>query len=82
MDFWEVINSILSLFRENLLITVVIAILLIFLLYRRPKLFFSILIITLIMAGVFYLISNLSSTAVSQKQKLLQKQDQQFQELR
>ncbi len=75
MDFFGIINSIITFFQNNLFIAIVSAVLLVFLLYRKPKLFFTIFFIVLLLAGVFYLISNLSSTGVSQKEKLLQKGD-------
>jgi hypothetical protein len=75
MDSFGIINSIITFFQNNLFIAIVAAVLLVFLLYRKPKLFFTIFFIALLLAGVFYLISNLSSTGVSQKEKLLQKGD-------
>jgi len=60
MDFSAIIDSIMSFFKTHLLITIAAGILLIFLLYRKPKLFFTIFFIGLLLAGIFYLISNVS----------------------
>jgi len=75
MDFFGSINSIIAFFQNNLFIAIVAAILLVFLLYRKPKLFLTIFFIALFLSGVFYLISTLSSTGVSHKEKILQKGD-------
>ncbi|OHE55743.1 MAG: hypothetical protein A2Z47_13825 [Thermodesulfovibrio sp. RBG_19FT_COMBO_42_12] len=75
MSFLEIINSIISFFQANLIIAIVVAILLIFLLWRKPKLFFLVLFIVLLLTGVLYMISDMSSTGVYHKQKLLQKED-------
>jgi hypothetical protein len=75
MDFFGSINSIIAFFQNNLFIAGAAAILLVFLLYRKPKLFLTIFLIALFLSGVFYMISTLSSTGVSQKGKLLQKGD-------
>ena len=75
MDFFGSINSIIAFFQNNLFIAIAAAILLVFLLYRKPKLFLTIFLIALFLSGVFYLISTLSSTGVSHKEKILQKGD-------
>jgi hypothetical protein len=75
MDFFGSINSIIAFFQNNLFIAIAAAILLVFLLYRKPKLFLTIFFIALLLSGVFYLISTLSSTGVSHKGKILQKGD-------
>jgi hypothetical protein len=75
MDFREIINSIIIFFQANLIITIAIAIILIFLLFRKTKLFFVILFIVLLLVGVLYLVSNLSTSGVSRKERLLKKQD-------
>jgi hypothetical protein len=74
MSFPEFINSIISFFHANLIIAIAVAILLIFLLWRKPKLFFLILFIALLLSGVLYLILDVSSTGVHQKGKLIQKE--------
>ncbi len=73
MDFFEVSRSIIGFFAGNLYISIAVAILLLFLLLKKPKLFFIIFILALLMAGVFYVISTVSSTGVSHKQKMIEK---------
>jgi hypothetical protein len=74
MDFWAIIKSIIIFFQANLLVTIAIAIILIFLLWRKPKLFFLILFIALLLSGVLYLILDVSSTGIYQKEQLIQKE--------
>jgi len=54
-------------------IVVAMTFLLIILLFRKPKLFFMIFFITLLLGMVLYIISDVSSSGVSQKQELIHK---------
>ncbi len=74
MSFFEIINSIITFFQANLIIATAVAILLIFLLWRKPKLFFLILLIVLLLSGVLYMILDVSYTGVYHKEKLIQKE--------
>jgi len=73
MDFQAIIDTVVSFSKDNVLIAIAVGILLIFLLYRKPKLLFTIFFISLLLAGVFYLISNVSSVGVSHKEKMIDK---------
>lgn len=73
MIFTAVIDSIITFFQDHLLFAVAFAIVLLFLLFRRPKVFFTISAIVLLLLGILYLISNLSSTGVTYKEKLISK---------
>jgi hypothetical protein len=75
MDFGEVIKNIIIFFQSNLIITIAVAIILIFLLFRKTKLFFLILFIVLLLTGILYLVSTLSSSGLSHKEKMIQKHD-------
>ncbi len=74
MSFFEIINSIISFFQANLIIATAFAILLIVLLWRKPKLFFLILFIVLLLSGVLYMILDVSSTGVYHKENLIHKE--------
>jgi len=76
MDFAAIINDIVTYFRENPYIAGALGLLFIFLLFTRPKLFFSVVVLVGILAGVFYLISNLASTGASQKEKMIYREEQ------
>jgi hypothetical protein len=72
MDFWEIMKMLLMFFQENILITIAFAGVLLFLLYWKPRLFIIIVFVTLLLLGIFYIISEVSSTGLSHKQKLIQ----------
>jgi len=73
MDFTGSIINIIAFFQDNLLITFAVAILLVFLLFRKPKLFFTVLFIALVLAGVFYIISYVSDVGTSHKKTIIDK---------
>jgi hypothetical protein len=73
MDFSLIIDSVVTSLKNNLSIVVVMAFILIILLFRKPKLFFMICLITLLLGSILYVISDVSSTGISQKQELIYK---------
>ena len=72
MDFFAIINSVVSFSKANIFIAGAAGVVLLFLLYRKPKLFITLFFISLLLAGAFYLISNISSIGVSQKGKMIE----------
>ena len=76
MDFNAVINELVAYLRENPYIAGALGLFLLFLLFKKPKLFFSVVVLAGLLAGVFYLISSVASTGVSQKGKLFYKEEQ------
>lgn len=80
MDISEIINSIISFAKDNPIVAVAAALLLVFLIYLRPKLFLSLLFLALFLGGIFYLIMSMASSGVSQKGKLIDKGQRQIQE--
>jgi len=75
MDFLVIVNSIINFFKANLPIAIAAAILLVFFIFRKPKLFFIVFFIAVLLLGGLYLISTISYSGVSYKEKLLHKQD-------
>ncbi len=73
MDFSLIIDSIVTFLKNNLSIVVAMTFILIILLFRKPKLFFMICFITLLLGSVLYVISDVSSTGVAEKQELIYK---------
>ena len=71
-----VMNEVVMYLRENPYIAGALGLLFLFLLFTKPKLFFSVVILVGILAGVFYLISSLASTGASQKEKMFYKEEQ------
>lgn len=72
MDFMELMNSLLVFFQANILITIALACVLLFLLYWKPRLFLIMLFIILLLVGILYIISDVTSVGVPHKQKLIQ----------
>ncbi len=71
MDFFEIMNNLLSFFQDNLVLTIALVCMLLFLLYWKPKLFFAILFLILLLIGIFYVITDVTSSGLSHKKKLL-----------
>lgn len=77
MDFSVFTNDIASYAQNHTFIAILIAIGLLILLYKRPKLFFGMLFCGLLVAGLFYLITYVSGPGKESKEKLLQEEEQQ-----
>jgi hypothetical protein len=75
MEFWEIMKMFLFFFQENILISIAFVCVLLFLLYWKPKVFLIIVFITLLLLGIFYIISDVSTTGLSHKEKLIQGDD-------
>ncbi len=71
MDFSGFIAGIVSFAQNHMVIVIVIALGLLFFIYRKPKLFFVLLFLGLFVAGVFYMISNMAGSASEQKKRLI-----------
>lgn len=69
-DFWGSMESIISFMQNNTVITIAIAVILFFLIHRKPKLFLGILSLGLFLAVLFYLITSLAGTGSKQKKSL------------
>jgi len=77
MDFSRFINDILS-FAQNqsVIIIIVFALVLLYFMYRKPKLFFGLLFLGALLVGIFYLITSVSGPAKEQKKKLIHEEKQ------
>jgi len=81
MDFLIILKDIIHTFiQEHLYISIALGASLVFLLLRKPRVFFAIVVLTVLLTGVLYIISLVSSIGVEQKQKLLQKDEQLYKE--
>jgi hypothetical protein len=72
MDLTEFFHSIVSFFQANLLIALAVTLLLTYMLIRKTKLFFLLFFLAIFLAGVFYMISSVSQTGVSQKRRMIE----------
>ncbi len=64
-------DTIISFAQDNKVIAIAIAVILIFLIYRKPKLFLGILFIGFVLAVVFYLVTSIAGSGSKQKTRLL-----------
>jgi len=71
VDFSRYVDSIVSFAQNHMVIAIVLALFLLFFIYRRPKLFFGLLVFGLFLAGLFYMITNMARSGSAQKQKLI-----------
>ena len=64
-------DGIVSYAQNHTVIVIVVALGLLFFMYRRPKLFFALLFLGLFLAGVFYMITSMAGSASEQKKRLI-----------
>jgi ABC-type microcin C transport system permease subunit YejB len=74
MGLIEIVRSITLFYQNNPLAAIVISIVAIICMFRFPKFFLNLVLLVMILATVYYLISNLSSSVVSQKEQLLRQE--------
>jgi membrane protein required for beta-lactamase induction len=70
-------DAIVSFAQSNTIIAVIIALILLFLIYRKPKLFFGLLSLVFIVALLFYMIANLAGSGSERKKRLIDKEQTQ-----
>ena len=69
-------DSLVFYVQNNTLIAMVIAAGLLFLIYRKPRVFFGILVLGLILAVSYYLITSMAGSGSNQKKRLIHEQKQ------
>ena len=70
-------DSIVSFAHNHTVIVIILALVFLFFMYRKPKLFFSLLFLALFLAGVYYMIMNMSGSASEQKKRLTHEEKKQ-----
>jgi hypothetical protein len=70
VDFNQIIEYIIDYCRDNLTPVLAAAALFILFFYRKPKLFFTVLCIAVLLGGVIFFISHLADLGSTQKEKL------------
>jgi hypothetical protein len=76
MDFSRFMNGILSFAQNHTVIIFVLMLVLLYVMYRKPKLVFGILLLGAVLVGFFYLITSISGPAKEQKKKLIREEKQ------
>lgn len=76
MDFSRFMDGIVSFAQNHTVIVIVLTLVLLYFMYRKPKVFFGILLLGVLLAGLFYLITSISGPAKDQKKKLIHEEKQ------
>jgi len=77
MDFSGFMDGIVSFAQNHTVIVIVLALGLLFFIYRKPKLFFVLLFLGLFLAGVLYMITSMAGSASDQKKRLIHEEGKQ-----
>ena len=77
MGFSQFMDTILSFAQDHTIIVIVLALVLLYLLVRKPKLFLGILLLGLILVGLFYLIMNIAGSGSEEKKRLFHEEEKQ-----
>jgi lipopolysaccharide export LptBFGC system permease protein LptF len=71
VDFSGFMNSIVSFAQNHTVIVIVLALVLLYFIYRRPKIIIGILVLCLLLAGLLYLITSIAGSGSKQEKKLM-----------
>ena len=77
MDFSGFMNRIVSFVQNQTVIAIVLGLGLLFFMCRKPKLFLGLLSLTLLLAGLYYMIMNMAGSALEQKKRLTHEEKKQ-----
>jgi hypothetical protein len=75
MDFSGLINSIISFAQNNMVITIIVALGLLYFLYRKPKLFFVLLFLGLFLVGLYFTVMKMAGSGAAQKKRIIQQEE-------
>ena len=78
MDFSRFMDGILSFAQNHVIIVIVLALVLLYLMYRKPKLVFGILLLGLFLVGLLYFITSISRSGSEQEKKLIREEEKQL----
>jgi hypothetical protein len=71
MDFSRFMDGILSFAQNHVIIVIVLALVLLYLMYLRPKLVLGILLLGLFLVGLIYLITSIAGSGSEREKKLI-----------
>ena len=77
MDFSAFMDSMISFAQSNTVIAIVLALCLLYFLYRKPKLFLVLLFLGLFLAGLYYMVTSMGGSGSAQKKRLIQQEEKQ-----
>jgi multisubunit Na+/H+ antiporter MnhC subunit len=82
MDFSRFTDGIVSFAQNNPIIAILLAVGVLFFIYRKPKLFLGLLGLGLLLAGLFYLIMSISGQGSEKKKALTHEKEEQSDTIR
>lgn len=71
INFEEIYNVLFNFFYVNIYITAALAVVLLYLLFRKPKLFITLLLVASVLTAVLYVISHISSAGIESKEDMI-----------
>jgi uncharacterized membrane protein YccC len=77
VDFSEFVDRIVSFAQNNTVIAIILALVLLFFMYRKPKLFLGLLLLTVFLAGLYYMIMSVAGSGSGQKKRLMDQEESQ-----
>jgi len=77
VGFSDMMDSIVSFAQNYTVIAIILALGLLFFMYRKPKLFFGILFLGLFLAGLYYMITTMAGSGTEQKKRIIQQEEKQ-----
>ena len=77
MDFSGFMDSIISFAQNNTVIAIIVALGLLYFLYRKPKLFLILVFLGLFLAGLYYMVMSMSGSGAAQKKRIIQQEEKQ-----
>jgi len=75
MDFSRFMDGIVSFAQSHTVIVIVLALGLLYLMLRKPKLVFGILLLGFILAGLLYIIMGIAGSGSKQERKLMHEEE-------
>ena len=78
MDFSRFMDGILSFAQNHVIIVIVLALVLLYLMYRKPKLVLGILLLGLFLVGLLYFITSMSRSGSEQEKRLFREDEKQL----
>ncbi len=70
-------DSIISFAQNNTVTAIILALGLLYFMYRKPKLFFILLFLGLFLAGLYYMVTSMGGSGSAQKKRLMQQEEKQ-----
>ena len=71
MDFSRFMDGILSFAQNHVIIVIILALVLLYLMYQKPKLVLGILLLGLFLVGLVYLITSIAGSGSEREKKLI-----------